>query len=59
MAACLAGLYWVSYGSTLFVTQLLVGWYSYTAGAFLYVVAIGVSLLRLYWIRRIERTANP
>ena len=38
-----AGLYYLSYGSTIFATTLLAGWYTYTFGAIAY---LGASLIQ-------------
>lgn len=37
--ACMAGLYYISYSSAVWATKLLVGWYTYTVSAALYVAA--------------------
>lgn len=39
-----AGLYFIAYGATIAATSLLVGWYTYTAGAVVHLVASLVAL---------------
>ena len=46
IAACLAGLYFVTYTATIWVTQLLVGWYVYSAASLGYLVASAFELRR-------------
>jgi hypothetical protein len=54
IAICGAGLYFISYGATMAATQLLLGWYTYTAGSAAYLAA---SLLELgQAVRSIART---
>ena len=44
-ALAAVGLYLVSYGAYAFSTKLLIGWYTYTVGALVY---LGLSLVELY-----------
>ena len=43
--AVAAGLYYIAYGSSVFATRLLVGWYAYTLGACVYLV-VSLELIR-------------
>lgn len=51
-----AGLYFVSYGASVVGTTLMVGWYTYTAGAVAY---LGASLVQLWRAAMIQRAAKP
>lgn len=46
IAAAGLGLYWISYAAWVVGTTMLAGWYSYTAGAVVYLAASLVLLLR-------------
>lgn len=46
ITACLAGLYFVTYTSTIWATNLLVGWYVYTVSSIVYLVASALELGR-------------
>ena len=54
IAVIAAGLYFISYGATIFATQLLAGWYSYTLGAVAYLLASLVELKRMVMGRGIR-----
>jgi hypothetical protein len=46
ISACLAGLYFVTYASTIWAANLLVGWYVYSAASLVYLVASAFELRR-------------
>lgn len=54
IATVAAGLYFVSYGASVMADQLLIGWYSYTLAAIVYLFA---SLIQL--IRALSADASP
>jgi hypothetical protein len=43
-----AGLYWISYGATIAASNLMIGWYMYTAGAVTYLLASLLQLQRAF-----------
>jgi len=53
IAACLAGLYFVTFAAAIWATKLLVGWYLYSASSFVYVVTSVVELWRVIATRKL------
>jgi hypothetical protein len=47
ISACLAGLYFVTYTATLWASNLLVGWYTYSVASIAYLVASAFELRRV------------
>jgi hypothetical protein len=47
IAACLAGLYFVTYTAAIWATNLLVGWYIYSAGSLTHLAASVLELWRV------------
>jgi hypothetical protein len=52
IAACLAGLYFVTFTAAIWATNLLVGWYVYSASSLVHLVASAFELWRVITARK-------
>ncbi len=57
--ACTAGLYFVTFASTIFATRLLAGWYIYSASSIAYIIASLVELGGIVAAKQLLKRAAP
>jgi hypothetical protein len=52
ITACLAGLYFVTFTAAIWATNLLVGWYVYSAGSLTYLIASAFELRQVIAVKK-------